>query len=69
MKHFIVHCIQIIRTHPTSHTLTTAVAHDFQMWTADVPQAYLQSKEQTLRPSIIKRELPEFELSSEEVLN
>lgn len=68
LKEFMVHSSQTLQPQSIRILLAIAVLFGFDIWTADVRQAYLQSAIALQRDIYIKTNAPEFELKPEQCL-
>lgn len=68
MKAYMVHNATTLQPQSIRLLLALAAIHDFDIWTADVRQAYLQSDEMLARELFITNLVPEFELRPEQCL-
>lgn len=67
-KRFIVHSLSTIQPHSVRLLLSLALIFDFEVWSSDVKQAYLQSMAKMYRDVYIRNPTEEFELPAGFVL-
>lgn len=67
-KDFLVHSSQTVQPWSTRLLLSLSEMYDFELWVADVRQAYLQTEEPLGRDVFIRNVPPEFNLKPDEAI-
>lgn len=67
-KHLVFHNSLSLQPYYILFLLSSAMAHDFNVWTADVTQGFLQSTDSLLRDILTAKHVPEFELEPHQCL-
>ena len=67
-KHLMVHNSCTLQPQSIRLLLALAVMYDFDVWTADVAQAYLQSTDPLLREIFVTKRIPEFKINADQCL-
>ena len=68
LKELMVHSTATLQPQSVRMCLALAAIFGFDIWTADIRQAYLQASEPISREIFMKRASPEFELSHDQCL-